>query len=901
MFPTRGWLIASRSMKIARDEIARAAELGINHIQLSHSMVHYAEQILSSEKLQKDVAELIARAHKHDIEMMIWTHEMQNVPSDYMVGGRVDLSSRRTWDYVSLKYEELFELLPDLDGIVLTLTETRIRIDDDNEVISQRPPARRLARMISMINDICRKHNARLIVRTFTWVPRTMLWLTGAMHEVPDDVAVMTKESWGDWYQYSPPNQYLGLFGRHQQIMEVDCWGEYAGQTNIPWVSADFIKSRLDYAHDLGLAGAIARVDRIERSTFGTLNEFNTIAFSELVSDPSADLDILWSEWLESRYSKDAVPHVRRALERTNEIVQSVYFMRGIKGPTTNSPTIVDAEAVESIRFWRDFHGQWNPEMAVRAEQLLHPTEETVVSLTSEKDRAISLCDEALADIERAKPDLAAKEYEELKSGFERARIVAVAWRAMTETVYLHKLIEQDPASLRTDWLEEASQGLEEIADDIEKTHGKGFPLLRPIALRQIREAVDNMHSERVLWSRRMGLYISASPAVADITCSGCPEIVAVSAHKEITAFRGDGRAVWTRHTRGERYEYPHYSSPLIVPGTTSNEVRVLAGAADGRLYCYDGTGSLVWEFATGNRIDASPAMSDIDYDGREEILLASRDGSLYCLSDTGERRWTREFNEPIFATPVITPASEIIVATLHGTVACVNRDGDVVWQHTLEAPPVPPRPYRGVPDGRIYALTEGGASAIYASPLLTDLNGDGEMDLAIGVNTGRMVVFDMRGKVQWEAATVGPIYSSPSVVRRGTPNALIVVGSDDHDVHALDTAGRTVWQFETGGSVRSSPVVVPASVTGEECIIIGSNDHRVYVLNADGHELDEYTTGGPVFSSATVADINDDGLAEILIGSDDHRLYAFRTEWRIPNGHIINGCFRYGAKRRGA
>jgi len=899
-FGTRGWLFASRSMDLLRDEIDLAARYGVNHIQLSHSLVHYAEQVLQSAVLREHIAELIDRAHRHGIEVAIWTHELQNVPQEFMVGGKVDLASRHTWDQIAHKYDELFESLPGLDGVVLTLTETRVRIDDDNEVAATRPPVQRIARMVSMINQVCRKHGARLIVRTFTWVPRTMLWYAEAMRSVPDDVMVMTKESWGDWYQYSPPNQQFGLYGRHPQIMELDCWGEYAGRTEIPWISADYIRSRLEYAQRMGLAGAIARVDRAERSTFGTPNEFNTVAFSRLVQDMTVDLDRVWTEWLERTYSPEAAGSVRRALERTNEIIQRIYFTRGIKGATTPTPTLVDVEAESTIRFWRDFHGQWEPEMAVRGEQLLDPTEETVISLVSEKDRAISLCDQALADLETARSHMDEHAFERLRTGFEHARALAVASRAMTEAVYLHKLLEREPTPARREWFEHSGQTLLATAHDIEHTYGKGFSLIRPEALRDIWRAAENIHSGRVAWSVPLGLYVAASPAVGDVGRGGLPMVVAVSSHKEIVGLSGDGRRLWTTTTLGQRYEYPHFSSPIIVTDRASGEARVFAGAADGRLYCLDADGRIVWQHAMGNRIDAAPAVADVDNDGREEIVVASLDGTVACLDASGGQRWRVDLHEPIFATPALTPTNEIIVATLQGTIACLGADGHSCWQRAVKATPVPPRQYGGVPDGRAYALSEGGPNAVYASPLVTDLQGDGQMDIIIGAATGHLMVYDMRGEVRWEAACGGSIYSSPTVIAAGTPHAHVIVGSDDWRVHAIDTTGRTIWQFDTNGPVRSSPVVVPEHYAGVECIVVGSYDHNVYVIDADGREIDEYLTGGAIFGAPAVADVNGDGRAEIIVGSYDHRLYAFRTSWQVPRGGIIAGCFRGNPRRQG-
>ncbi|HRS94058.1 MAG TPA: PQQ-binding-like beta-propeller repeat protein [Candidatus Latescibacteria bacterium] len=899
-FSTRGWLLASRSMDLLRQEIELAPRFGINHVQLSHSFCAYAEQIVESSELQRDAAELIERAHRHGIEVFVWTHEMQNVPDHLKLGGKVDLNSRRTWDYVAQKYEDLFSAVPELDGVVLTLTETRIRIDDDNEVVSDRPQPHRIARMVSMLDAICRKHKARLIVRTFTWVPRTMLWYAEAMRDVPDHVTIMTKESWGDWYQAQPPNPLLGLFGRHPQMIEFDCWGEYAGGTDFPWVSYEHTRNRLRYAASLGLTGAIARVDRAERSTFGSLNEFNTIAFSELAKNLDKDLESLWRDWLTSKYPSDAVDAIGRALQRTNQIVQLTFYTKGILNVCTSSPSLVEAEADSMIRFYRDFHGQWKTKLAVLADQLANPTEETLVQILWEKDRALSLCEKSIADIESIRSKLETAKYEILHTGFEKTRVQVRAWRAMTEVVYLHKILERDPTPRLREWFERAGRNLERVAEDIEHVHGKGFSRVRPEPLRNVWRVAESIHSKSTGWSTPLGLYVAASPAIGDLEGNGSLSVVAVSSHKEIVALDGNGRRMWTTTTRGERYEYPHFSSPLIIDGRDGGGARVVVGAADGRLYCLDGQGRHVWEFATGNRVDSAPAAGDLNGDGIEEIVAASLDGTVSCLNLRGERLWNVDLLEPIFAAPVITPAREIIVVTLQGTIACLKADGEIRWRQALVGGEIHRTSFQGVPSGKKYALAEGGPNAIYSSPLLCQLLGAGKPALVLGVVTGKVLAFDLDGTLLWEATTAGRVFSSPAVLPGDGKKACVVIGSDDGRVHGIDCAGRLSWQFQTGGAVRSSPVVVPASIAGEARIVVGSDDNRVYVIDEEGREVDDYLTGAEIFGTPAIADVNGDGSLEIVVGSYDHRVYGFRTPWKAEKYSVISGTFRSTNTRTG-
>jgi outer membrane protein assembly factor BamB len=49
----------------------------------------------------------------------------------------------------------------------------------------------------------------------------------------------------------------------------------------------------------------------------------------------------------------------------------------------------------------------------------------------------------------------------------------------------------------------------------------------------------------------------------------------------------------------------------------------------------------LKWSFSTSDLVESSPAIADIDGDGKLEVLVGSHDGNLYCLDGrSGARKW---------------------------------------------------------------------------------------------------------------------------------------------------------------------------------------------------------------------------------------------------------------------
>jgi outer membrane protein assembly factor BamB len=118
-------------------------------------------------------------------------------------------------------------------------------------------------------------------------------------------------------------------------------------------------------------------------------------------------------------------------------------------------------------------------------------------------------------------------------------------------------------------------------------------------------------------------------------------------------------------------------------------------------------------------------------------------------------------------------------------------------------------------------------------------------------------------GGIVWNYTTGDVVISSPAVFE-----GLIYVGSYDRNVYALSASdGSVKWNFTSGGSVASSPAV------SDGAVYVGSDDGKVYALNAtSGLEDWSFQTGGKVASSPAVT------VGLVYVGSDDGRIYALNS-----------------------
>jgi hypothetical protein len=134
--------------------------------------------------------------------------------------------------------------------------------------------------------------------------------------------------------------------------------------------------------------------------------------------------------------------------------------------------------------------------------------------------------------------------------------------------------------------------------------------------------------------------------------------------------------------------------------------------------------------------IEASPAIADLDGDGRLEIAVGAWDGRMYLWDDAGQ---------PLPGWPIMVDDQIISSAAL----VDLDADGrlDVV---------------AGSKDGRLYGWTPSGqplpgfpydlGAPVFSSPWVGDLEGDGRADVVVGANNGIHLLADVGplGQAAW-------------------------------------------------------------------------------------------------------------------------------------------------------
>jgi len=498
----RSWQFQQPDWDTFSAAIPCAASEGINRIQLSHHIVMDAEELWQGRDHDKKLAfvkRAVALAHRYHLAVDMWTHELSGVPPELRDGKRVRLSPE-LWQWLDKKYEKLFTLVPDLDGLVLTFAETDYPIYKDDAVISTATPVARVVKMIDVLSAVCARHDKQLIVRTFVYEPNEIAWIGEALTAVArqsgarHNITVMTKCVPHDWQPYYPYNPLLGRVGGLPQVVEMDLGQEFTGKNHLLYGEVEYVRAVLAYARRCGVVGAVARVERYGDRALGTPNAVNLHAFCRLLQDPSPTADTLWHEWAEARYGADAAPAVIAALRRTYDITNLTLFPLG--------QWIADHTRVPGWDYAIDHLRQRATALWIPAprddliqQALLHPDWDTLDRVSEEKDLARRLIELTLRDLNRAGPYLSEEDFTRLSSYLEFAADNVEVFRHHNLAL-LATLAAEQATSLQTrqDYAAEAWKQLGEVRESanlMERRYGADALPGNPARLRAFANTVE--------------------------------------------------------------------------------------------------------------------------------------------------------------------------------------------------------------------------------------------------------------------------------------------------------------------------------------------------------------------------------------------------------------------------
>jgi hypothetical protein len=332
-----GWTLLTSEPHVAADAIKASAAYGINHLQLSHDLMmnlHEARDPAVAERING----LADKAHAAGIgEVCVWDHALYH--ADYYPerfrsapGGLIDLDNAEFWEWLKEDYRQMLDLLPKIDGVILTFIETGTFVEDQYST-QMTTEAEKLAALVNAVASvIIDERDLNLYIRTFVYTRAELDSMLGCINLISNPkIRVMTKEVPHDFFLTHPVATFVSRI-KFPVLVEFDAAHEFNGQTVVASGFPAIHLERLNYYKQLpNFMGYVARIDRFgETTVVGDMAEINLHALHLGLKNEKVDLSDIYSSFVARQYGPDEDKLIQRAMEAAAEVVPSTFYTLGL-------------------------------------------------------------------------------------------------------------------------------------------------------------------------------------------------------------------------------------------------------------------------------------------------------------------------------------------------------------------------------------------------------------------------------------------------------------------------------------------------------------------------------------------------------------------------------------------
>lgn len=381
---------------------------------------------------EKTVNEVLEKLSAAGIKSYMWHHELEvpeqfkdtypEIQNEY---GDVEITHPIIKDFLENKIADFFAAYPKMDGIILTLHETRIPLLKlKNQKLSK---IERVKYVTEILYNSCKALGKELIVRPFASVDEDYEMMTKAYEQISNEMVIMDKWTQFDWSLTLPENKFFSKIKNNPLLVETDIFGEYFGLGKLPIMLKKHIAKNYSYCEKFSPLGYMSRIDRATYHSFGDVNEVNYRIME--AHQNGADVDEAIDAFFSERYG-EAGSLVREIMENTEDIQRKIfylnnyYFTEGSRFPRLNhSKNHFYFEMMKEEHYLES--GEWFiPKTWERG---------SIEAIREEKASAVRDTEASLKLLGRLKGKISDSDYDVLENKFCNLYHISLVWQNLTE------------------------------------------------------------------------------------------------------------------------------------------------------------------------------------------------------------------------------------------------------------------------------------------------------------------------------------------------------------------------------------------------------------------------------------------------------------------------------------
>lgn len=477
-FEINGWQIHEYNIPKVKEAIEKAHMYGVNTIIFSHGLYRHTEAFLAGDStfneekaikdpymgryfrnadsnhskpsrfFQSDILDLGRLCIKNGLNYYVWTHELDGIPARFLKNGKVDMDDPKLYKFLKDRYQQLFTILPDASGMVLTFHETDYKVFRDEDVSTSMSISERIYKVSKLLYDVLKENRKTLIVRNFFYENYEIEAFSEALKRLPDDIIVMNKPVPHEFHPFYPPDPMHGNVGKKRQLIEIDLGVEKALGKDGIYAQTEFIQRFVRRAQEKGLAGMVGRCRLYYDKPFEDSHEVNLWAFSQFMGNPDLSVDEVLTNWAKKRYpyAPEAADYLCSAFKRTQFINHNGrYFLEWWLTKSIGDEWGDYPYYLGHIHSRTRYKWTGDPADKKLENNLIYPDDQIFALLVNEKEKVIEAVRSSMDDLSKAQRWLKPEDNNALKEGFNNLLDAVLLQREWTRAFFAMRLYMQYP------------------------------------------------------------------------------------------------------------------------------------------------------------------------------------------------------------------------------------------------------------------------------------------------------------------------------------------------------------------------------------------------------------------------------------------------------------------------